>query len=248
MPYGLDVTGTFLGGVWHPGGSILSAKLASQIRAGKDDLILDVGCGVGATSRLLAEQFGCRVVGMDISHTNTRNALHRTEKNDGLSFLSGDGQHIPVTKQTFDGAVLECVLSTFHEKHAAVGELSRVLKPGGRLGMSDVIVEGDIPGELKTPLMDLFCIGRALSVNGYQRLLEQEGFKVINVDNRKQETLDFIEQVRRELFVARLLAGVGKLKLDPRDLDYARHLITLASKAAEEERLGYAILVATNGD
>lgn len=243
--YRMDLVGMLLGEAWHPGGSDLTGRLAYQIHANKTDLILDVACGAGSTARLLHNQFGCRVVGMDISPANAADAHRHTEGEDGAAFFTGDAHHIPVAAQTFDAAVLECALSTFREKPAAVREIGRVVKPGGRLGVSDIIVEDDVPDELRSPLMNAFCVGGALSTVGYRKLLQQEGFEVTVSENRKREVLDFLEHARRRLFVANLLSGIGKLKLDSLDLGYARRMLSLAIRAAEAGRLGYAVIVAT---
>ncbi len=242
--YRIGARENFLGETWHPGGMVLSSRVGQQIGAHDSDLILDVGCGVGTTSRLLSEQFGCRVVGMDVSSANAGDALRRSKGNDRVSFLAGDGHGIPASDKSFDGAVLECVLSTFQDKRAAARELARVLKERGRLGMSDVIVEGEIPEELRSPLVDAFCVGGALSSSEYRGLLEQTGFRFVGVEKRKQDTLDFLEQIRRQLFVARMLVGVHKLVLDSQDLDYVGRLLSLAKEAVKEDRLGYAVLIA----
>lgn len=243
--YRREAAGKLLGDIWHPGGSELTGRLAAQIGLDEDDLILDVGCGVGATPRFLFDQFGCRVVGMDISPVNTMEASRHSDGMEGLGFLAGDAHNMPVTEHAFDAVILECALSTFREKPAAIREILRVLRPGGRLGITDVIVEADVPEELRSPLMTAFCVGGALSTEGYVGLLEREGFKLVVSENRKQETLDFLEQVRRKLFIAKLLIGIGKLELDSQDLDYARRMLSLAGRAAEEERLGYALFVAS---
>lgn len=245
--YGSAFAGLLLGNSWHPGGSDVSARLASLMNAARGELFLDLGCGAGTTARSLSERFGCRVIGVDMSPANTASAVQKTESRDGISFLAGDGRHIPVPEGTFDGAVLECVLSTFSDKSTVVGELSRVLRPNGRLGISDVVVEGDLPEELRSPLMDAFCVGRALSADGYVDLLERGGFRVDTVEMMKRETLDFLEQIRRKIFVAKLAIGVGKLKLDMGDVDYARHLLSLAVTAVEQDRLGYFVVTAGKG-
>lgn len=246
--YRIGVRRNFLGETWHPGGTVLSSRVGQQIGAHEGELILDVGCGVGTTSRLLSELFGCRVVGIDVSYAKAADALRRSKENDGVSFLAGDGQGIPTASKAFDGAVLECVLSTFHDKRAAVGELARVLKERGRLGMSDVIVDGEIAEELRSPILDAFCVGGALSSSEYRGLLEQAGFRFVGIEKRKQDTLDFLEQIRRQLFVARMLAGIGKLELDSQDLDYAGRLLSLAKEAVKGDRLGYAVLIAVKDD
>jgi ubiquinone/menaquinone biosynthesis C-methylase UbiE len=215
-----------------------------MMKAGREEMFLDLGCGIGTTSRLLAEQFGCRVVGIDASPSNAGDAMRRTVDSNGISFLAGDGEHVPLAEETFDGAMMECVLSTFRDKPAAAAELSRVLKSNGRLGVSDVAVEGELPEELRSPLTDVFCVGRALSVRGYLEVLERGGFEVQAVEKMEQETLDFLGEVRRQIFLAKMLAGVGKLGLDQEDLDYARHLLALTVTAVEEGKLGYVAITA----
>ncbi|MDE1852867.1 MAG: methyltransferase domain-containing protein [Thaumarchaeota archaeon] len=246
-PTRLDLATRFLGEAWHPGGSVLSSALAFKMQASRGDLFLDVGCGLGSTPRMLSAQFGCDVVGMDLSSTNAVAALRRSEEHGGLAFVAGDGQHVPMAEQKFDGVMLECVLSTFRDKAGATGEIARILKPGGRVGISDVVVEGDIPDELKSPLLEALCVARALPAEGYRALLEQSGFDVTGVERRKQETLDLLDRIKRALFVAKLLVGVGKLRLDAQDLDYASRLLFLARKSVEEDKLGYVILTAAKG-
>jgi arsenite methyltransferase len=215
-----------------------------MMKASRGEVLLDLGCGIGTTSRLLSEQFGCRVIGVDATPGNVGDAMRRTADSRVISFLAGDGQHIPLAEGTFDGVMTECVLSTFADKASAARELSRVLKPSGRLGVSDVVVEGELPEELMSPLMNAFCVGRALSVEGYRNVLEGGGFEVGVVEKMKGETLDFLEQLKRQIFVAKMLVGVGKLGLDQGDLDYARHLLSLAVAAVERGDLGYVAMTA----
>lgn len=246
-PDRLGLVTRFLGETWHPGGLILSSRLALKLQVSRNDLLLDVGCGLGSTSRVLSAQFGCHVVGMDISPTYAASALGRSKEHDRLAFIAGDGQHAPLVELKFDAVMLECALSTFHDKAGAMGELVRILKPGGRLGISDVVVQGDIPDELRSPLLDGLCVARALSTDGYRALFEEAGLSVTGVEKRKQEALDLLDRIKRVLFVAKLFVGVGKLRLDIKDLDYARGLLSLARKSVEEEKLGYVILTAAKG-
>ncbi len=112
------------------------------------------------------------------------------------------------------------------------------------MGISDVIVEGELPQELRSPLLQAFCISGALSVIKYLELLRLTGFEVVLSEVEKKETLDFIDEIKRKLFLAQLLIGIGKLQVEQQNVDYARHIISLARRSVEEEELGYVLLVA----
>lgn len=242
--YRSDAVRMLLGDTWHPGGLELTGRLASYARLSSSDLVIDLACGVGGSSLFLSQRFGCRVVGVDMSASNVRDASERVGARDEVRFLVGDSHHAPFADHSFDAAVLECVLSTFSDKHGAIRELARVLRPGGRIGISDVIVEGELAPELRSPILQAFCVSGALSIGGYAKLLEEGGFEVILGENRKAEALEFVEEIKRKLFVAQLLAGLGKLEVEKQDLDLARDVLLTARRAIEEERLGYALVVA----
>ncbi len=242
--YRSEAVRMLLGDTWHPGGLDLTGRLASQVQVCESDLVLDAACGVGTSSLFLSERFGCRVIGMDLSPANAGEARQRAAPENEAVFLTGDAHHIPLANRSLDAVVLECVLSTFSEKTAALQEIARVLKPGGRVGISDVIVEGEVPQELRSPHLQAFCVAGALSVNEYAELLKLTGFEVVLSEVEKKETLDFMDEIRRKLFIAQLLIGIGKLHVEQHDIDYARRIISLARSAVEEERLGYVLLVA----
>jgi arsenite methyltransferase len=245
--YRSDAVRMLLGDTWHPGGLELTGRLGSGTRLSASDLVVDVACGVGASSLFLSQRFGCSVVGLDVNPANMRQASKRTGPREDVRFIAGDSGRTPFADHSFDAAVLECVLSTFGDKRGAICEVARVLKPGGRVGISDVIVEGELPPELDSPILQGFCVSGARSTGGYVKLLQEAGFEVLLRENRKSEAIQFVEEIRRKLFVAQLLVGLGKLNIEKEDLDMARDVISVASKEIQQDRLGYALLVARRG-
>lgn len=86
---------------------------------------------------------------------------------------------MPLRTGAFDAAVCECSINLFIKKSQAVAETARLLKPGGRFGLSDVTIEpGVLPEELEGDLGQVLCMTNALTADGYVDLLEKGGFTV----------------------------------------------------------------------
>lgn len=243
-----DAVRALLGDVWHPGGLGLTRRLASLLKIGESDLVLDAACGVGSSSILLSQESGCATVGIDLLPQNVKEAVGRTGvSHTRAAFMAAEAHHIPLASSSLNVALLECVLSAMDDKARAVEELGRVLKPGGRLGITDIVVEGELPQELSSPALQSFCIGGALSQEEYVELVERSGFRVLLSEREAaSDILAFLEEIRRKLFVAKLLVGVRKLKIDERDLDNAKALLSSAKEAVADGRLGYCVIVARN--
>ena len=113
--------------------------------------ILDAGCGTGGSSRLLAQQFGCRVTGMDLS----RDFIHTAETltqwcglKDRVGFRQGSVLDLPFDDGSFDAVLCQHLLLNIQDKDRALGEFFRVIKPGGSLILHDIV-----KGEGPEPLM-----------------------------------------------------------------------------------------------
>ncbi len=109
------------------------------IQAGQ--LVLDLGCGVGATPVFLAREIAPRVFGVDLIEIMLREARQRALKDqvaDLASFLTADARSLPFPDDCFDVVLLESVNVFFDDKSAALREYSRVIKPGGSLGITEM--------------------------------------------------------------------------------------------------------------
>ena len=131
-----------MGHTKHLGGKAATQKLAELCQLGPGKTILNVGSGSGISAAFLIEAYGCRVVGVDILPGMIASAEKwAQEKNlsGQIEFHLGDAQELPFEDSQFDVVICESVNVFVPEKHKAVGEYVRVLKPGGYVGLNEAI-------------------------------------------------------------------------------------------------------------
>lgn len=243
--YGLDVVTLFLGESYHPGGVALTRRLAQAMGLRAGERVLDVASGIGTTALLLAEECEVEVVGVDLGSSQVAKAQARAGEQgfDGqVRFEVGDAERLPLGDGTVDAVVSECAFCTFPGKDAAAAELARVLRPGGRLGLTDVWLEPDhLDPELRGLAGRVACLADARPVAETTATLERAGLTVTRVEGHDDALLTTIEQVEVRLRALRL-ADLPLL----RGLDL-RRAIDLARRAADTVRqghAGYVLLVA----
>lgn len=228
-----------LGDELHPGGERTTRRGLELIGTGPDQRLLDVGCGSGASAVLAARELGCEVVGLDLGE-NALLAAREAAASAGVggraTFVRGDAGSLPCGEASFDGALCECTISTLTDKAAALAELRRVLRPGGGLYLSDVVVEGELPEALEGPLATVACVGAALDASGYEDLLDDAGFELVAVESRTEDAAQLARRVEDRLRGARLLGYAEAERFVP--------LARLAIEAIEDGRLGYSIFAA----
>ena len=198
----LPVLTLLFGSDVHPGGVPLTRKLAGSALVGHNDRVLDVACGRGESARVLAEHFGCRIVGIDYSRRNIYRARELTE-DVGLSsrvqFVQGDAERLPFANESFDVVTCECSLSIFPNLLLALTEMKRVLRPGGRLGISDVVLNKPLPESLRDLVGHVLCISGALAIDGYRDVLDKTGFSAIRTHDVSEVLSDMITRMERRI-------------------------------------------------
>lgn len=127
-----------MGGCLHPGGLALTAKAVSLGAFSPGARILDIGAGYGETVAYLREKWQLDAVGLEPSTVLRENAL---AAHPGLPLVAGCGEEIPFPDQNFDGIVMECVFSQFPDPVRVLAEVSRVLRPGGTIVISDLYLK-----------------------------------------------------------------------------------------------------------
>ncbi len=162
------------------------------------EVVLDLGSGAGFDSFLAARQVGeaGRVIGVDM----TQDMIKRAEENvikgafTNVEFRLGEIEAMPVDDSSIDVILSNCVINLSPDKSAVFQEAYRVLKPGGRLAISDMVASGEIPPEIKND-MDLYssCVAGALKVDELEQILEEAGFNNINI-SPKDESREFISK------------------------------------------------------
>jgi arsenite methyltransferase len=236
-----------LGDSFHPGGLALTERLGQALGLRTDMRVLDVASGKGASAIHLARTFGCAVVGVDYSGelVGAANASAETE---GLAhrahFLEGDAEHLTFDAGAFDAVICECAFCTFPDKRSAAAEFARVLRPGGNVGLTDLIRRGSVPEDLDSLLAWVACIADAQPLDDYTRYLQGAGLAITLVEEHDDALASLIRDVRARLMAAELLVKLKRVALPIASFDQAKALARASADAVQAGRFGYALLVA----
>ena len=199
--YQLPLTQFLLGDSFHPGGLKLTQQLAGQLLIGRDSQVLDIASGRGTSSMFLAEHYGCHVTALDLAQDNLNDTLQNAKQKNlssQVTTVQASADKLPFQDDFFDAIICECALCLFSEPEKALREMKRVLKPKGRLGVSDIYLNQKIPEELNTLLSQVMCISGALSINGYQQLMTDAGFNQIKNRSVDWAIVDMIEKIEKQ--------------------------------------------------
>jgi SAM-dependent methyltransferase len=157
----------------------------------RGDHLLDLGSGAGNdcfVARVIVGDTG-KVTGLDFTDAMVRRAVENAHKlgHTNVSFVKGDIEEMPFTDSTFDVIVSNCVLNLVPDKNKAFAEMMRVLKPSGHFCVSDVVLKGNLPEELKNDAeMYVGCVSGAIEINEYLSIIALQGFKNITVHKQKE--------------------------------------------------------------
>lgn len=245
--YGSDLATLLLGDSYHPGGTALTRRLATELVLRPGQCVLDVAAGRGTTALLLAREYETHVDGVDLSPANVSlatGAASGADLTDLVSFTVGDAEHLPYSDDSFDAVVSECAFCTFPDKAAAASEFARVLRPRGRLGITDVVAEtADLPAELTTVIGRVACIADARPADEYGELLAGAGLRVVTAERHDAAMARMIDQIEARLTVIRLTA---RAQAEALGLDFSRAepVVAAARQALANGVIGYALLVA----
>jgi len=167
--------------------------LAARLKTG--ETVLDLGSGGGIDCFIAARQVGPhgQVIGIDMTPEMVALARKQAEEAgvDNVSFRLGEIEHLPVADSSVDVIMSNCVVNLSPDKRAVYREAFRVLKPGGRLAISDVVAYGPLPEELHANLQAWsMCAAGALPIDDLTATLKEVGFEQVKVDvNRASRDL-----------------------------------------------------------
>jgi ubiquinone/menaquinone biosynthesis C-methylase UbiE len=174
-----------------PAGAVLASlgcgnpTALAELREG--DVVLDLGSGGGIDVLLSARRVGPtgRAYGLDM--TDEMLALARENQLkagvENVEFLRGEIESIPLPNDSVDVIISNCVVNLSGDKRKVIGEAFRVLKPGGRFAVSDVVVRGEVPSDVRSN-MELWvgCVAGALSEQDFRGYLSEAGFEEIGIE------------------------------------------------------------------
>jgi len=166
------------------------------------EVVLDLGSGGGIDVILSAKRVGPTGKAYGLDMTDEMLALAReNQKNAGVEnveFLKGAIESVPLPDNSVDVIISNCVINLSGDKDRVLAEAYRVLKPGGRFAVSDVVVRGEVPADVRKS-MELWvgCIAGALEENEYREKLARAGFESVDVEAtrvyRVEEAREFLE-------------------------------------------------------
>ncbi|MCP5028665.1 MAG: methyltransferase domain-containing protein [Actinomycetia bacterium] len=181
---------------FHIGGRAATAALCERLGFSADSELLDIGSGIGGTARFLASTIGCRVTGIDLTpnYVDVARSLSAwTGLSERVVFEVGSALDMPFDDNSFDGATQLHVGMNIPGKEALFAEVHRVLRPGGQIGVYDVmrVSEGDIT--FPVPWASGPSTNFVADVATYRSALEAAGFEILAEENRAEFALEFFK-------------------------------------------------------
>ena len=183
----------------------------------KGDVVIDLGSGAGNDAFIARNETGetGKVIGIDFTPAMIERARQNNEVRgfNNVEFRQGDIEKMPVTANTADVIVSNCVLNLVPNKDAVIKEIYRTLKPGGHFSISDIVLEGQLPKEIKEAAeMYAGCVAGAIQKEAYLELIKANGFKNTTVQKDKAIIIpdDILSQyLSAEQIVAFKQSGTG---------------------------------------
>ncbi len=163
-------------------------------RIRKGDTVIDLGSGAGNdcfVARALTGETG-RVIGIDMTEAMITKARLNSSKLGftNVEFRLGDIEYMPVGDSTADVIISNCVLNLVPDKIKAFREIFRIMKPGGHLSVSDVVLRGNLPPQIRQNA-ELYagCVSGAIELEQYIQIMKDIGLKNIEIQKERQITI-----------------------------------------------------------
>ena len=212
----------------------------SSIREG--DTVLDLGSGAGFDCFLAAPLVGesGAVIGVDLVDEMLALARENAAKCgfENVTFVKGDIEALPIESASVDRVISNCVVNLAPDKPRVFAEAHRVLKDGGAFHISDIVLTGELPEEIKSSAAGLVaCISGAAQLDDYVRYAETAGFTDVRIDS---ETTFPLELVSTDPVVQQVMAD---LQLDDRQIEEVRSSVksvAMSGTKSSPRRGGYA--------
>ena len=185
---------------FHIGGRQATEHFIGQLDLATDDYVLDVGCGIGGASRFVAERYGCRVSGIDLTPEYVETARTLCEwvgLGERVSVQQASALEMPFDDGTFDAAYMLHVGMNIADKTGLFAEVARVLGPGGTFGVYDVMRTGGDELVYPVPWAETAETSAVASPNDYKAALRAAGFEISAERNRRDFAIAYFERMRK---------------------------------------------------
>ena len=186
----------------------------AKLRPG--EVVLDLGSGGGIDVILSAKRVGPTGKAYGLDMTDEMLALARENQKkagvENVEFLKGAIENVPLPDNSVDVIISNCVINLSGDKDRVLAEAFRVLRPGGRFAVSDVVVRGEVPADIRKS-MELWvgCIAGALEESEYREKLARAGFEAVEVEVTRVYS---VEEAREFLEAAALDPGIVGPQID----------------------------------
>jgi len=154
------------------------------------DTVLDIGSGAGIDCLIAAEKVGNtgRVIGLDMTPAMIARAAENVLEAgvENVEFRLGDAENMPVDDNSVDWVVSNCVINLAPDKERVFSEVRRILKPGGKLAISDIVLGDELPAEVLESVDALVgCLGGAVRENSYLQTMREAGLEKVHISARR---------------------------------------------------------------
>ncbi len=170
----------------------------------KGETVLDLGSGGGMDVFFASKKVGVkgRIIGVDMTEAMVERAKQTAEKHGygNVEFRLGEIEDLPVEDNSIDVLISNCVINLSPDKKKVFREAYRVLKPKGRMLISDIVTEGKLPLKVRKNL-DAWaaCIAGAMEKKEYLRTIEEAGFKTVNIVSESSYEFDVSETLKGKI-------------------------------------------------
>ena len=228
----------------HSGGPEMTDVLAQKLGLKKGMVVADLCSALGAPARHLVKKYGVVVKGVDATKTMIQKAIQRTKEagfGDMIEYYEGNVLDLPFKAESIDvvwGQEAWCYVT---DKDRLIKEAYRVLKSGGKIGFTDWIITGNITKEELDPLYDTMAFPYMESFDGYQELLKNNGFKILEAIDQTEEFAKCFDEYYEKVH---MILKPQILKDFGQDLfDFASNLVTIWRKAAHAHKVGRGLFI-----
>jgi len=179
--------------------------------------VIDLGSGGGIDAFLAAKKVGAsgKVIGIDMTEDMLKKARENAKKGGfaNVEFKLGDIEEIPLENSSADCIISNCVINLAQDKQKVFNESYRILKPGGRLMVSDIVLLLDLPDQVrKSAEMYAGCIAGALRKNDYLDKIKKAGFTEVTVV--KEDIVNLKDYVGSDKVITEIAQGMSREEID----------------------------------